>query len=136
MCMYIYIYIYIHFPGSSAGKEFTCNAGDPSFIPGLGRSPGESISYPLQYSCTSLVDQMVKNLPEMWEIWVQSCVGKIPWRRAWQSTPAFLPRESHGQRSLADYSPWSCKESDTCTAQHSTAHTYIKPNSKALKVWE
>ena len=32
-------------------------------------------------------------------------VGKIPWRRAWQPTPVFLPGESHGQRSLADYSP-------------------------------
>ena len=42
-------------------------------------------------------------------------VGKIPWRRAWQTTPAFLPGEAHGQRSLAGYSPWSCKESDTVT---------------------
>ena len=33
-------------------------------------------------------------------------VGKIPWRRAWQPTPVFLPGESHGQRSLAGYSPW------------------------------
>ena len=38
------------FPGGSAGKESTCNAGDPSLIPGLGRSPGEGIGYPLQYS--------------------------------------------------------------------------------------
>ena len=37
----------------------------------------------------------------------------IPWRRAWQSTPVFLPRESYGQRSLVGYSPWGCKESDT-----------------------
>ena len=37
-------------------------------------------------------------------------VGKIPWRRAWQPTPVFLPGESHGQRSLVGYSPWSCKE--------------------------
>ena len=35
---------------------------------------------------------------------------KIPWRRAWQSTSAFLPRESHGQRSLVGYSPWGHKE--------------------------
>ena len=35
-----------------------------------------------------------------------SWVGKIPWRRVWQSTPIFLPGESHGQRSLAGYSPW------------------------------
>ena len=39
------------FPGSSAGKESACNAGDPGSIPGLGRSPGERIDYPLQYSC-------------------------------------------------------------------------------------
>ena len=38
------------FPGGSAGKESTCNAGDPSLIPGLGRSPGEGNGYPLQYS--------------------------------------------------------------------------------------
>ena len=40
-------------------------------------------------------------------------VWKIPWRRAWQPTLVFLPRESHGQRSLAGYSPWGHKESDT-----------------------
>ena len=37
-------------------------------------------------------------------------VRKIPWRRKWQPTPVFLPGESHGQRSLAVYSPWGCKE--------------------------
>ena len=48
-------------------------------------------------------------------------VGKIPWRRAWQPTPVFLPGESHGQRSLVDYSPWGCKESDTTeVTEHST----------------
>ena len=36
-------------------------------------------------------------------------VGKIPWRRAWQPTPVFLPEESHGQRSLAGYSPEGCE---------------------------
>ena len=39
-------------------------------------------------------------------------IGKIPWRRKWKPTPVFLPGESHGQRSLAGYSPWGCKESD------------------------
>ena len=38
------------FPGSSAGKESACNAGDPGSVPGLGRSPGEGIGFPLQYS--------------------------------------------------------------------------------------
>ena len=37
---------------------------------------------------------------------------KIPWRREWQLTPVFLPGEFHGQRSLAGYSPWGCKELD------------------------
>ena len=40
-------------------------------------------------------------------------VGKIPWRREWQPTPVFLPRESHGRRSLAGYTPWGHKEFDT-----------------------
>ena len=43
-------------------------------------------------------------------------VGKIPWRRAWQPTSVFLPGESHGQRSLAGFSPWGLKESDMTKA--------------------
>ena len=39
------------FPGGSEGKESACSAGDPGSIPGSGRSPGEGIGYPLQYSC-------------------------------------------------------------------------------------
>ena len=58
------------FLGSSAGKESTCNAGDPGLIPGLGRSSGEGIGYPLQYPWASLVAQMVKNLLAMRETWV------------------------------------------------------------------
>ena len=46
----------------------------------------------------------------------QPCVGKLPWRRAWQPTPVFLPGESHGQKSLAGYSAWGHKESDTTEA--------------------
>ena len=84
----------IGFPGRSAGKEYTCNAGDPSSIPGSGRSSGEWIGYPLQYSWASLVAQTVKNPPAMWETWVQSRIGKSPWRRGWQRTPVFLPGES------------------------------------------
>ena len=42
--------VFLGFPGGSAGKEPACNAGDLSLIPGLGRSPGEGNSYPLQYS--------------------------------------------------------------------------------------
>ena len=46
---------------------------------------------------------------------------KIPWRRAWKSTPVFLPGEFHGQRSLAGYSPWGCIELDTTER---LTHTY------------
>ena len=60
------------FPGSSVGKESTCNAGDPGSIPGLGRSPEEGLGYSLQYSWASLVAQLVKNPPAMPETWVQS----------------------------------------------------------------
>ena len=60
------------FTGSSAGKEFTYNAGDPGSIPGLGRSPGEGIGYSLQYSWAFLEAQMVKNPPAMPETWVRS----------------------------------------------------------------
>ena len=55
-------------------KESACNAGDPGLIPASGRSPGEGIGYPLQYSWASLVAQLVKNSPAMWEIWVL-CLG-------------------------------------------------------------
>ena len=50
----------IGFPDSSVGKESACKAGDPGLIPGSGRSTGEEIDYPVQYSCTSLVAQLVK----------------------------------------------------------------------------
>ena len=60
------------YPGSSAGRESTCNAGDPYLIPGLGRCTGEGIGYPLQYSWVSLVAQTVKNLPAMQETWIRS----------------------------------------------------------------
>ena len=60
------------FPGSSAGKESACSAGDSSLIPGWGRFPGEQIGYPFQYSWASLVAQTVDNPPALWETWVWS----------------------------------------------------------------
>ena len=81
-------------PGSSSGKESACNAGNPGSIPGLGRSFGEKIGYPLQYSWASLVAQMVKNPPAKRRAGFKPWVGKIPWRRAWQHTPVVLPGES------------------------------------------
>ena len=60
-------YVHYHHSYSSVGKESACNAGDPGSIPGWGRSTGEGIGYSLQYSRTSLVAQLVKNLPAMRE---------------------------------------------------------------------
>ena len=58
------------FPDSSVDKETACNAGDTRLIPGSGRSAGERTGYPLQYSWASLVAQLVKNPPAMWETWI------------------------------------------------------------------
>ena len=91
------------FPGSSAGKESTCNAGGPDSIPGWGRSLGERKGYPLQYSWASLLAQVVKNLPAMQETWVLSLDWEDPleegiathssilaWRISWTEEPGRL----------------------------------------------
>ena len=64
--------------GGSAGKESACNVGNPGSIPGLGRSSGEGIGYPLQYSWASLVAQLVKNPPAMRKTWVRSLGWEDP----------------------------------------------------------
>ena len=67
------------FPDSSVDKESACNAGDLGLIPGMGRYAEEQVGYPLQHSQASLVAQLVKNLPVMWETWVQSLgQGRYP----------------------------------------------------------
>ena len=57
---------------------------------------------------------------QSWRLGFNPWVRKIPWRRKRQPTPVFLPGKSHGQRSLADYSPWGCKESDTTEQLNNT----------------
>ena len=78
---------------------------------------------------------VVKNLPanagnvrdSVFDLWVR----KILWRREWQSTPVFLPGESHGQRSLVVYSSWGRKESDM-TEQLTHTHTHRKQRSSFI----
>ena len=97
------------FPGSSAGKETACNTRDPGSIPGSGRSAGEGIGYPLQYSWASLGAQLVENPPAMRETWVQSPgLGRSPGEGKSYPIPVFQPGEFHGL-----YRPWGCKEADT-----------------------
>ena len=64
------------FPDSSVGKESACNAEDPSSIPGSGRSTGEGLGYPLQYSWASLVAQLVKKPPAMQKTLVRFLGGE------------------------------------------------------------
>ena len=85
------------FPDSSLGKESASNAGAPCLIPGLGRSVGEGIGYPLQYSWASLVTQLVKNLPAMQETWVRSLVWDDPLEKG-KATHSII---------LAWRSPWT-----------------------------
>ena len=77
--------------------------GDRGSIPGLGRSPGEGIGYPLRYSWASLVAQLVKNL-QCGRSGFSSWVGKIPWRRDRLPTPVFLgfPYGSAGEESACN----------------------------------
>ena len=98
---------FLSFSCGSAGKESACNAGDPSSIPGSGKSCGEGIGYPLQYSWVSLVTQLVRIHLQYGRPGFDLWVGKIPWRRERLSTPVFWPGEFHGL-----YSPWGRKESD------------------------
>ena len=105
--------VFLGFSCGSAGKESACNAGDLGSIPGSGRSPGEGIGYPLQYSWASLVTQMVKNPPAVWEPWVQSLGWEDPLEEgmathssivAWRS-----PMDMEAGRATV---PWAGKESD------------------------
>ena len=93
---WIHVYVWNNLPG------------DPSSIPGLGRSTEEGIGYPLQYSWTSLVAQTVKNLPAMWETWVRSLGWEDPlekgtathssilaWRIPWTVQSMWSQRVGH-----------------------------------------
>ena len=66
----------------SVGKETACDARDPGLVPGSGRSAGEGIGYPLQYSCSFLMAQLLKNPPATWEMWIQSLDWEDPMEKA------------------------------------------------------
>ena len=99
------------------GKESACNAGDPGPIPGSGRFPGEVIGYPFQYSWTSPVAQLVKNLPATRETWVQSLGQKdalkkemaahsniLAWKIPWTEEPGGLQSMGpQSQTKLSDF---------------------------------
>ena len=114
------------FPDSSVGKDFACNTGDPSSIPGLGRSSGEGIGYPLHYSWASLVAQLVKNLPAMRETWVWSLGWEEPLEKGKATHSSILEWELliPEFQGLYIYSPWGHKELGT-TEQLSYIYMYV-----------
>ena len=84
------------FPGSSVGKQSACIEGDPGSIPGSGRSPGEGIGYPLQYSWASLGGSDGKEPAcQCGRPGFNPWLGTIPWRREWLPIPVFWPGEFH-----------------------------------------
>ena len=104
VCMYVLIDWLVDwlragrgFPDNSVCKQSTCNAGDPGLIPGSGISTAEGIGYTLQYSWVSLVAQLVKNPPAMWETWVRSLGWDDPLEK----------RKATHSRNLAWRIPWT-----------------------------
>ena len=91
------------FPGSSTGKEFACNVGDPSSIPGSGRSGGEGIGYPFQDSWASLVAQLVKNQPAMRETWVQTLGQEDPLEKGMATHSSILAWVTKSWTRLSDF---------------------------------
>ena len=106
--MHLYILL---FPDSSVGKESACNAGDPSLIPESGRSSGEGIGSPIQYSWAFLVAQLVKNPPAMQETWV--------WSLCWED-PLKKGKATHSSI-LAWRITWDCKS----VRHDSDFHIYV-----------
>ena len=103
--------VFLYVSHSSAGKEFACNSGDPALIPGLGRSPGEVISYPLQYLWVSLMAQTVKNPSAMQETWVQSLGWEDLLEEGMATHSSIIAWRSPMNRG-AWQAPWGHKESD------------------------
>ena len=128
------------FPGSLAAKESTCNAGDLSAIPGSGRSAGEGIGYPLEYSVSRKMSQLTlaaqtgRTRLQRWRPGFDSWVGKIPRRRERLPTAVFWPGEPHAQRSPAGYSPWGRREWDRTESGQDLDWLLPAPGSPAL--WE
>ena len=104
------------------GKESTCNAGDPSSIPRSGRSAEEGISYPFQCPWASLVAQLVKNLPAMWETWVLSLGWEDPLKKSMETHSNILACGIPWTVTVPLFTGWQRVEHDwvTFTCMHLT----------------
>ena len=122
--VYLYIIIHMGFPGSSAGKESTCNAGNPGSIPGLGRSPGEGIRLPtpifLGFPHGSDGKESTCNVGDLGSV---SEMERSPRRGHGNPLQYSCLKNPHGQRSLVGYSPWDCRVWHNWVTKH-TQNTY------------
>ena len=109
----MYLYIDLKgFPGSSAGKESACNAGDLGLIPGFGRSSEEEIDCPLQYSWASCGSDGKETACNAGALGSIPGFGRFPGGGHDNPLQYSYLENPHGQRSLVGYSPWGHKESD------------------------
>ena len=104
------------FPGSSAGRDSACSAGDPGSIPRSGRFTGEGIAYPLWYSWASLVAQLVKHLPAIQETWVQS--------QGWEDT------REEGRATHSSILAWRVPWTEELSPWHATVHGAVKSQTR------
>ena len=135
--------IIMGFPDSSAGKESTCTSGDPSLIPGSGRSPGEGIGYPLQYSWATIWWLRQRNLPATQEIWIRSLGWEAPleegmathssnlaWETSWTEEPRSVSRFSHSVVSDSLRPHESQHARPPCPSQTPGVHPDSRPSSQ------
>ena len=101
------------FPDSSVGKESSCNAGDPSSIPGSGRAPGDGIGYPLQYPWASLVAQLVKKPPAMQETPVRFLGWEDPLEKGKATHSSILAWLAKSQTQLSNFHFTVCQHEVT-----------------------
>ena len=121
---------------SSVGKEFTCSAGGTGLILGLGRSAGEGIGYPHQYSWASLVAQMLKNPPTM-----QEGLGLIPGLGMSPGEGKGYPLQYSAGEFHGLYNPWGHRESDmtewlSLYQPHSLGLWHWRHLSHFMKIWK
>ena len=114
-------------------KESACNAGDPGSTPGSRSFPGEGIGYLLQSSWTSLMAQTVKNLPAMWETWVQSLAERSPGGEHGNPLQYSCLENPHGQRSLVGYSTWGSRVRHIWLTKHLIFYSLDLSNRRLLK---
>ena len=122
---------------SSLPDGCACGLGQQPLLPGCcsARLAPDDVRMRLTVTWALPVAQMVKNPPAMRETGFDPWVGKSPWRREWQPTPGFWPGESHGQRSLAGYSPRGCQKSTRLSDFHPGPPTLLFPVSGGAQPW-